>query len=56
MVAVQEDGHVDVDDVALLQRAVVGDAVAHALVDAGAHALGELACGRQGVARGSTRC
>ncbi len=37
-----EGGDVEVDDVAVLQRSRVGDAVADDLVDAGAHALREV--------------
>eukprot|EP00955_Chlamydomonas_euryale_P101867 365377-Chlamydomonas_euryale.AAC.42 len=43
MVAIQEDCDIDVDDVALLQRTVVRDAVAHTLVHTCAHTLGECA-------------
>src|SRR6185312_14487230 len=38
---VEDGGDVDVDDVARLQHARPGDAVADHLVDGGAHALGE---------------
>ena len=40
--AADEGGDVDVDDVAVLERAVVGDAVADDLVDAGAQRLREV--------------
>ena len=39
--AVEVDGDVDVDDVAVDQRPAVGDAVADDLVDRGADRLGE---------------
>ena len=41
--AVEEDGDVDIDDVAVAQLATVGDAMANDLVDRGADRLGEAA-------------
>jgi len=38
--AVLDDGDVDVDDVALFERLVIGDAVANLVVDRGANRLG----------------
>ena len=43
MYAVEEDGDVDIDDVAVAQLATVGDAMANDLVDRGADRLGEAA-------------
>ena len=41
--AVDDHGHVDIDDIALGQLLVAGDAVAHDMVDRGAAAVGEAA-------------
>ena len=41
--AVDNRGHVDIDDIALVQFLVAGDAVAHDMVDRGAAAVGETA-------------
>ena len=57
---ISDDGHVHIDDIALLQRLVVGDAVAHHMVDRGAdigrvgrHAWGLIAqAGRLGALLG----
>ena len=43
VVSIMKQSHIYVDNVTLLQRSVVWDSVAHALVHAGAHTLGELA-------------
>lgn len=41
--AIDDRGHVDIDDIALVQFLVAGDAVAHDMVDRGAAAVGEAA-------------
>src|SRR5206468_12123199 len=48
MPAVDDGGHVDVDDVAVLELAVAGNAVAHDVVDRDAAALGVAAIAERG--------